>query len=63
MGEATTDDGVRLSYEDTGDGVPIVIVHEFAGDHRSWEPQVRFFSRRHRCIAYGARGYPPSDVP
>jgi pimeloyl-ACP methyl ester carboxylesterase len=63
MAYATTDDGVRLWYEDTGTGVPIVFVHEFAGDHRSWEPQVRFFSRRHRCIAYAARGYPPSDVP
>ena len=63
MAYATTDDGVRLCYEDTGAGVPIVFVHEFAGDHRSWEPQVRFFSRRHRCIAYAARGYPPSDVP
>jgi pimeloyl-ACP methyl ester carboxylesterase len=63
MAYATADDGVRLYYEDTGEGVPIVFVHEFAGDHRSWEPQVRYFSRRHRCIAYAARGYPPSDVP
>jgi pimeloyl-ACP methyl ester carboxylesterase len=63
MAYATTDDGVRLYYEDTGEGVPVVFVHEFAGDHRSWEPQVRFFSRRHRCIAYAARGYPPSGVP
>jgi pimeloyl-ACP methyl ester carboxylesterase len=54
---------VRLYFEDTGEGVPIVFVHEFAGDHRSWEPQVRFFSRRHRCITYAARGYAPSDVP
>ena len=63
MSYATTDDGVRLYYEVTGEGAPIVFVHEFAGDHRSWEPQVRFFARRHRCIAYAARGYPPSDVP
>ena len=63
MGYATTDDGVRLHYQDTGEGVPIVFVHEFAGDHRSWELQVRFFARRHRCITYAARGYPPSDVP
>jgi pimeloyl-ACP methyl ester carboxylesterase len=63
MGYATTDDGVRLYYEDTGEGAPIVFVHEFAGDHRSWEPQVRFFARRYRCITYAARGYPPSDVP
>ena len=59
----TTDDGVRLFYEETGAGTPIVFVHEFAGDHRSWEPQVRHFSRRYRCITYNARGYPPSEVP
>src|SRR5260221_12785824 len=59
----TTDDGVRLHYEEAGSGTPVVFVHEFAGDHRSREPQVRHFSRRYRCIAYTARGYPPSDVP
>ena len=63
MAYATTDDGVRLYYEETGDGVPIVFVHEFAGDHRSWEPQMRYFARRYRCITYSARGYTPSDVP
>src|SRR5262245_6361312 len=63
MPHLTTDDGVQLYYEETGAGVPIVFVHEFAGDVRAWEPQVRYFSRRYRCIAYNARGYPPSDVP
>ncbi len=63
MAKATTDDGVGLYYEETGAGAPIVFVHEFAGDLRSFEPQVRYFSRRYRCIAYNARGYPPSDVP
>src|SRR5205823_8422794 len=57
------DDGVRLYYEETGAGTDVVFVHECAGDHRSWEPQLRHFSRRYRCIAYNARGYPPSDVP
>lgn len=56
-------DGVRLHYEETGTGFPILFIHEFAGDHRSWEPQVRHFSRRYRCITYDARGYPSSDVP
>jgi len=59
----STDDGVKLHYEDTGAGTPIVFVHEFAGDQRSWEPQVRHFARRYRCITYNARGYPPSEVP
>ncbi len=56
-------DGVNLYYEEEGAGEPLVFVHEFAGDHRSWHPQVRFFSRRYRTIAFNARGYPPSDVP
>ena len=58
-----TDDGVNLYYEEAGTGAPIVFVHEFAGDYRSWEPQMRHFSRRYRCITYSARGYLPSDVP
>jgi pimeloyl-ACP methyl ester carboxylesterase len=56
-------DGVKLYIEEVGSGTPIVFVHEFAGDHRSWEPQLRHFARRYRCIAFNARGYPPSDVP
>ena len=63
MPHITTDDGVKLYYEEVGTGIPIVFVHEFAGDVRSWEPQLRYFSRFYRCIAYNARGYPPSDVP
>ena len=55
--------GVKIFYEEIGDGIPIVFVHEFADDYRSWLPQVRFFSRRYRCITFNARGYPPSDVP
>ena len=55
--------GVRLHYETYGQGVPLVFVHEFAGDQRSWDPQVRFFARRYQVITYNARGYPPSDVP
>ncbi|MBW6487301.1 MAG: alpha/beta hydrolase [Syntrophobacterales bacterium] len=63
MPYAVTDDGVKLYYEETGSGVPVIFVHEFAGDQRSWEQQIRCFGRRYRAIAYNARGYPPSDVP
>jgi len=56
-------DGVNLWYEEVGQGTPLVFVHEFAGDARSWHLQVRFFARRYRTIAFNARGYPPSDVP
>lgn len=63
MPQIKTADGVKLHYEECGSGVPVVFVHEFAGDIRSWGPQISHFSRRYRCIAYNARGYPPSDVP
>jgi pimeloyl-ACP methyl ester carboxylesterase len=60
---AAARDATRLYYEEAGSGTPVIFVHEFAGDYRSWEPQLRFFSRYFRCIAYNGRGFPPSDVP
>jgi 3-oxoadipate enol-lactonase len=63
MPYATTADNVRLYFEEAGSGTPVIFLHEFAADHTNWEPQMRYFSRRHRCIAYSARGYTPSDVP
>ena len=63
MPHITTRDGTRLYVEEAGQGTPIVFVHEYAGDFRTWEPQMRFFSRAHRCVTYSQRGYPPSDVP
>jgi pimeloyl-ACP methyl ester carboxylesterase len=58
-----TNDGVNIYYEDSGARRPILFIHEFSGDYRAWELQVRYFARRYRCITYNARGYPPSDVP
>lgn len=58
------DSGVtRIYYEAVGRGIPLVFLHEFAGDHRSWREQMRALSRSYRCITIAARGYPPSDVP
>jgi pimeloyl-ACP methyl ester carboxylesterase len=59
----TTSDGIRLHARSIGSGAPLVFVHEFSGDARSWDAQVGFFSRYYRCTVYCARGYPPSDVP
>jgi len=55
--------GVELYYEEAGTGFPLVFCHEYAGDMRSWEPQVRHFARRYRVITFNYRGYPPSSVP
>jgi len=63
MPKISSADGTRLYYEEAGTGTPIVFVHEFAGDYRTWEPQMRAFARGHRCVTFSARGYPPSEVP
>ena len=63
MPKVKTADGVNLYYEEAGAGTAVVFVHEFAGDYRTWEPQMRRFTRSHRCVTYSQRGYPPSDVP
>jgi pimeloyl-ACP methyl ester carboxylesterase len=63
MPQIAAQDGTRLYYEQAGDGSAVIFVHEYAGDYRTWEPQMRYFSRAHRCVTYSQRGYPPSDVP
>ncbi len=63
MPHVAAQDDTRLYYEEAGAGSVVVFVHEYAGDHRSWEPQLRIFSRAHRCVTFSQRGYPPSDVP
>jgi pimeloyl-ACP methyl ester carboxylesterase len=63
MPKISAADATQLYVEEIGAGTPVVFVHEYAGDYRSFEPQLRYFSRQHRCVTYSQRGYPPSDVP
>ena len=63
MPKIAASDGTKLYVEESGTGTPVVFVHEYAADYRTWEPQMRHFSRSHRCVTYSQRGYPPSDVP
>jgi pimeloyl-ACP methyl ester carboxylesterase len=59
----TTSDNVELDCNVCGQGNPLLFVHEFGGDQRSWHNQISYFSRRYQCITFNARGYPPSSVP
>jgi pimeloyl-ACP methyl ester carboxylesterase len=63
MPSVVTADGTELYVEETGRGTPVVFIHEYAGDYRSWEPQMRYLGRQHCCVTYSQRGYPPSGVP
>jgi pimeloyl-ACP methyl ester carboxylesterase len=55
--------GTTLYYEVTGKGTPIVFLHGFTGDHRNWDPQVKFFSKKFKVITYDARGHGQSSMP
>ncbi len=55
--------GVRLYYEVTGKGRPVVFVHGFGCGIRSWDPQVSALARTSRVIAYDVRGHGLSDAP
>lgn len=55
--------GASLYYEITGKGTPIVFLHGFTCDHRNWDPQVKYFSKKYRVITYDARGHGQSSVP
>ena len=55
--------GLPVYYEEAGDGFPLVFTHEFGGSYASWEPQLRFFSRRYRVITWAQRGFPPLPAP
>ncbi len=56
MSMITAKDGVKLYVEEAGEGTPILFIHEFGGNHASWEPQLHYFSRRHRCtVHFGLR--------
>ena len=55
--------GVRLYYEVTGKGRPVVFVHGFGCGIRSWDPQVRALAGAYRVIAYDVRGHGLSDAP
>jgi pimeloyl-ACP methyl ester carboxylesterase len=56
-------DGTRICCEESGQGVPVVFVHEYGGSCRSFDGQVAAFRPRYRCVTFNARGYPPSEVP
>jgi len=59
MPAIVTDDGVEAARRGDRQGDPLLFVHEFAGDHRSWEPQVTVsFSAAYRCVTYAATRLP-----
>jgi 3-oxoadipate enol-lactonase len=56
-------EGGRLYWQAAGCGPPMILLHGFSLDHRSWEPQMRSLSARYRVVRYDLRGFGASTVP
>ena len=55
---------IELYYEDHGSGPPVVLLHGWPLDSRSWEPQVHpLLEAGHRVIIYDRRGFGRSSRP
>src|SRR5215210_4932797 len=55
--------GVELHYIEEGRGEPLILLHGGQGDYRSWEPQIKAFSRQYRVISYSRRYHYPNSNP
>ncbi len=55
---------IELHYDDQGAGPPVVLLHGWPLDSRSWEPQVHdLLESGHRVITYDRRGFGRSSRP
>lgn len=49
---------LTVCYDDLGSGTtPIIFVHGFPFNKSTWQPQLEYFKKSHRVIAYDIRGY------
>jgi pimeloyl-ACP methyl ester carboxylesterase len=51
-----------LWYDETGEGSPVVLLHEGVVDSRIWEPVVPLLAERHRVVRYDQRGFGRSPL-
>lgn len=54
---------LEMYYEQTGVGVPLLLIHGLGSSSRDWEKQVPVFSRRYRVITLDLRGHGQSSKP
>ena len=55
--------GVKIAYEESGEGLPVVFIHGFPLSRRMWTPQISALSGKYRVIALDLRGFGESDKP
>lgn len=63
MTSYATSDGVRLAYEELGDGEPLLFIHGLAYDRLGWGPLPRVLADEFHVVLFDNRGVGDSDVP
>jgi pimeloyl-ACP methyl ester carboxylesterase len=58
-----TRDGVKLSFEETGHGKAVVLIHGWTCDRSYFAPQRDHLARTHRVVSVDLRGHGESDKP
>lgn len=58
-----TSDGVKLFYQQKGEGKPIVLVHGWSSDHTAFEQPFEELSRKFKVVSFDLRGHGASDRP
>lgn len=54
--------GQQLTYIESGQGEPLILVHDAATDLRSWAQQIDEFAKHYRVIAYSRRYHYPNSA-
>ncbi len=54
--------GTKIYYEDTGNGKPLLLLHNFMNTAYSWKPHVEVYSKQFRTIAVDMMGHGRSDI-
>jgi pimeloyl-ACP methyl ester carboxylesterase len=54
---AITRDGVRVAYEVTGVGAPLLLVHGLGDERTLWLPLIERFAPYFRCVSLDLRGH------
>ena len=54
--------GIKIYYEDTGNGEPLLLLHNFFGTADNWKPYVETYSKQFRTIAVDMMNHGRSDI-
>ncbi|MFX1302055.1 MAG: alpha/beta fold hydrolase [Promethearchaeota archaeon] len=55
--------GIKISYEVSGSGFPVILIHGFGSKKEIWRPQVIDFSKKFKAITFDLRGTGKTDRP